>query len=158
MRGNEKVIAVLNEALGEELTAINQYFLHAEMQNRWGYRRLYEQVRKLSIQEMKHAEWLIERILFLEGTPNMTGYGPLKIGQNVREQLENDLALEQGAIAMYNRAIQVAQEAGDNGSRELLEKLLADEEEHADWLETQLGLIREVGYERYLAEQIHPEP
>jgi len=157
MRGNEKVIATLNEALGEELTAINQYFLHAEMQAHWGYRRLYEQVRKLSIREMKHAEWLIERILFLEGTPNMTGYEPLNIGQNVRAQLENDLVLEHGAIVMYNRAIQLAQEAGDNGSRELLEKLLEDEEEHADWLETQLGLIREVGYERYLAEQIHQD-
>ncbi|MCS7315217.1 MAG: bacterioferritin [Bryobacterales bacterium] len=156
MRGNEKVIAALNEALGEELTAINQYFLHAEMQAHWGYRRLYEKVRSLSIQEMRHAEWLIERILFLEGMPNMTGYGQLNIGQEVRQQLANDLALEHSAIAMYNRAIQVAEEAGDRGSRELLEKLLADEEEHADWLETQLGLIREVGLEHYLAQQIHP--
>jgi bacterioferritin len=157
MRGNEKVIAVLNEALSEELTAISQYFVHAEMQNRAGHRRLYELMRKLSIQEMKHAEWLIERILFLEGAPKMTDYGPLKIGQNVREQLENDLALEQGAVAMYNRAIQVAQEAGDHGSRELLEKILEDEEEHTDWFETQLGRIREVGYERYLAEQIRSD-
>jgi len=157
MRGNEKVIAVLNEALSEELTAISQYFVHAEMQNRAGYRRLYELMKKFSIHEMKHAEWLIERILFLEGVPNMTDYGPLKIGQNVREQLENDLALELGAVAMYNRAIQAAQEAGDHGSRELLEKILEDEEEHTDWLETQLGLIREVGYERYLAEQIRSD-
>ena len=157
MRGNEKVIAALNEALREELTAINQYFLHAEMQNNWGFPRLYEQVRKLSLQEMKHAGWLIERILFLEGTPEMTGYGPLNIGQNVRAQLENDLALEESAVATYNRAIQTAQEAGDHGSRELLEKLLEDEEEHADWLETQLGLIREIGYERYLAEQIRTD-
>ncbi|MGB9605371.1 MAG: bacterioferritin [Bryobacteraceae bacterium] len=157
MRGSEKVIAVLNEALTEELTAINQYFLHAEMQANWGYRRLYEKVRQLSIQEMRHAEWLIERILFLEGTPNMTGYGSLKIGQDVRQQIENDLALELGAVAMYNRAIRVAMDESDNGSRELLEKLLEDEEEHADWLETQLGLIREIGLERYLAEQIHAE-
>lgn len=157
MRGNEKVIAALNEALGEELTAINQYFLHAEMQANWGYRRLYEKVRGLSIQEMRHAEWLMERILFLEGMPNMSGYGPLKIGQDVRQQLENDLALEESAVAMYNRLIQVAEEAGDRGSRELLEKLLADEEEHADWLETQLGLIREVGLEHYLAQQMHTD-
>ncbi len=155
MRGNPQVIAALNEALGEELTAINQYFLHAEMQSHWGYRQLYRRVRELSIKEMLHAEWLIERILFLEGTPNMAGCGPLSVGQDVRQQLENDLALETGAIAMYNRLIQVAEEAGDRGSRELLEKLLEDEEEHTDWLETQLGLIREIGLERYLAEQIH---
>ncbi len=158
MRGNEKVIAALNEALGEELTAISQYFLHAEMQAHWGLRRLYESMRKFSIHEMRHAEWLIERILFLEGTPNMTDYGPLNIGQNPRQQLENDLALEQGAVAMYNRLIRVAQEEGDRGTVELFEKILADEEEHTDWLETQLGLIREVGLENYLARQMHAEP
>ncbi len=151
------MIALLNEALSEELTAINQYFLHAEMNQNWGYRRLYESIKRNSLAEMKHAEELIERILFLEGEPNLCGPSQLRIGRDVREQLENDLALERDAVAMYNRAVHTAAQAGDNGSRELLEKLLEDEEEHVDWLETQLHLIREVGYERYLAEQIGPE-
>jgi len=154
MRGNEQVLAALNEALREELTAINQYFLHAEMNQNWGYARLYERDKQLSIQEMKHAEELIERILFLEGEPNMSTPGELHIGRDPRAQIENDLNLELGAVAMYNRAARTAAEAGDNGSRELLEKLLEDEEEHVDWLETQLHLIREIGYERYLAEQM----
>jgi bacterioferritin len=157
MRGNPQVIALLNEALSEELTAINQYFLHAEMNQNWGYRRLYQHIKRNSLAEMKHAEELIERILFLEGEPNLCGPAQLRIGRDVREQLENDLALERDAVAMYNRAVRAAAEAGDNGSRELLEKLLEDEEEHVDWLETQLHLIREVGYERYLAEQIQAE-
>lgn len=154
MHGNEKVIAALNEALAEELTAINQYFLHAEMCENWGYERISRQVKKFSIEEMKHAEELIERILFLEGEPNMSALGALRIGHNVREQFQNDLALELHAVAMYNRAIAVATEAGDNGTRELFEKLLEDEEGHVDWYETQLHLIAELGYERYLAEQV----
>lgn len=156
MRGDKNVIAALNEALTEELTAINQYFLHAEMNQNWGYRRLYERLKKLSLVEMKHAEELIERILFLEGEPYMSRLGELRMGKTPREQIENDLALELGAVTMYNRAIRTAIEAGDHGSRELFEKLLEDEEGHVDWLETQLHQIREVGYELYLAEQLEP--
>ncbi len=154
MRGNPEVVAALRQALTAELTAINQYFLHAEMNQNWGYRRLYESVKKLSITEMKHAEKLIERILFLEGEPDLSTLAPLRIGKTPKEQIENDLALELGAIEMYNRAIRTAADAGDNGSRELFEELLEDEEGHVDWLETQLHLMREIGYERYLAEQM----
>ncbi len=153
MRGNEQVLAALNEALKEELTAINQYFLHAEMCQNWGYDRLYALIKKESIEEMKHAEDLIERILFLDGTPSME-LMQIKVGGNVQQQLENDLELEYNAVAMYNRHVQLAREAGDNGSRELFEKLLADEEDHVDWLEAQLHQIREVGYDRYLSQQI----
>ncbi len=153
MRGNEQVLAALNEALKEELTAINQYFLHAEMCQNWGYYRLYALIKKESIEEMKHAEDLIERILFLDGTPSME-LMQIKVGGNVQQQLENDLELEYNAVAMYNRHVQLAREAGDNGSRELFEKLLADEEDHVDWLEAQLHQIREVGYDRYLSQQI----
>jgi bacterioferritin len=157
MRGNEKVLALLQEVLTAELTAINQYFLHAEMLNNWGYKRLYDYVRKESIDEMKHAEELIERILFLDKTPNMSELFPLRIGQNVKAQFENDLALELEAIPRLNKAIQVATEVGDNGSRELFEKILVDEEEHVDWLEAQLHIIQEVGIENYLASQINEE-
>lgn len=157
MRGNEKVLELLQEVLTAELTAINQYFLHAEMLNNWGYKRLYDYVRKESIDEMKHAEELIERILFLDKTPNMSELFPLRIGQNVKAQFENDLALELEAIPRLNKAIQVATEVGDNGSRELFEKILVDEEEHVDWLEAQLHIIQEVGIENYLASQINEE-
>src|SRR5215470_2898232 len=135
MKGNPKVIALLNQALKEELTAINQYFLHAEMCENWHYGRLADHVKKESIDEMKHAEALIERILFLDGTPNMTELMKLTIGANVKEQLESDLKLEIDAVAMYNHAVKVAREEGDNISRELFERLLKDEEGHVDWLE-----------------------
>jgi bacterioferritin len=153
MKGNPDVINQLNHGLRDELTAINQYFVHAEMCHNWGYHRLGGIIRKQSIDEMKHAEALIERILFLDGTPSMEPL-PLNIGQNVREQLERDLGLEQGAVATYNEAIRICREAGDNASRELFEKLLKDEEGHVDWLETQLHMVQEVGYERYLAQQM----
>ncbi len=153
MRGNKNVIAALNEALKEELTAVNQYFLHAEMCQNWGYERLHKTIKKESIDEMKHAEELMERILFLDGEPTMEPM-QVKIGSNVKQQLENDLDLEYNAVAMYNRHIQLAREAGDNGSRELFEKLLADEEGHVDWLEAQLHQISEIGYDKYLAQQI----
>jgi len=153
MRGNEKVIQVLNKALKEELTAINQYFVHAEMCENWGYKKLAEYIKKQSIDEMKHAEALVERILFLEGKPNMAEILPLTIGENVKAQLENDLALETAAVASYNEAMRICGEAGDNGSRELFKKLLQDEEGHADWLETQLGMIKDIGIENYLVEQ-----
>ena len=156
MRGNEKVIAELNEALREELTAINQYFLHAEMCHNWGYHKLGSYIRKQSIDEMKHAEALIERILFLDGTPKMA-YLDLTIGQSVKEQIAADLKLEINAVAMYNKAIQVSREAGDDQSRELFSILLKDEEQHIDWLDAQLHQIKEMGYERYLSLQVEGE-
>ena len=154
MQGNPKVIAALNEALKEELTAINQYFLHAEMCENWHYSKLGNYIKKQSIDEMKHAEVLIERLLFLDATPNMTELMKLTVGQNVREQLESDLKLEVNAVAMYNRFVQISRDEADNASRELFERLLKDEEEHVDWLEAQLHQIKEIGYERYLSQQI----
>ena len=152
MRGNAQVIAQLNLALKEELTAINQYFLHAEMCHNWGYHGLGDFIRKQSIDEMKHAEELIERILFLDATPAME-YMELKVGTNVKNQLEADLQLETNAVAMYNKAVQISRDAGDDQSRELFSKLLKDEEEHVDWLEAQMHQIKEMGYERYLSNQ-----
>jgi bacterioferritin len=152
MRGNDQVIGQLNQALKEELTAINQYFLHAEMCDNWGYHRLGSYIKKQSIDEMKHAEVLIERLLFLDATPKME-YMELTIGANVRAQLEADLKLEHNAVAMYNKSIQIARDAGDDTSRDLFSKLLKDEEEHVDWLEMQLHQIKEIGYERYLSNQ-----
>jgi bacterioferritin len=152
MRGNEKVIAELNEALREELTAINQYFIHAEMCHNWGYHKLGSYIRKQSIDEMKHAESLIERILFLDGTPKME-YLALTVGQSVKEQIAADLKLEVNAVKMYNKAIQISRDALDDASRELFAKLLKDEEEHVNWLEAQTHLIKELGYETYLSNQ-----
>src|SRR5437763_7097522 len=134
MQGNPKVIAALNDALKEELTAINQYFLHAEMCENWHYKKLADHVRKESIDEMRHAEALIERILFLDGTPNMTELMQLTVGANVKAQLESDLKLEINAVSMYNRYVQLARDEGDNASRELFERLLRDEEAHVAWL------------------------
>ena len=152
MRGNTEVIAQLNQALKEELTAINQYFLHAEMCHSWGYHRIGAYIKKQSIDEMKHAEKLIERLLFLDATPQMN-YMELNVGGNVRTQLEADLKLEVNAVAMYNNAVKVSRDAGDDVSRELFSLLLKDEEEHVDWLEAQLHQINEIGYERYLSNQ-----
>lgn len=157
MKGSPKVIASLNEALKEELTAINQYFLHAEMCENWHYDRLGDYIKKQSIDEMKHAEALIERILFLDGTPTMNEAMTLTIGKNVREQIESDLRLEVEAVGMYNRFVQISRDEGDNASRELFERLLKDEEEHVDWLEAQMHQIKELGYERYLARQVVDE-
>jgi len=157
MKGNLKVIDALNEALHEELTAINQYFLHAEMCENWHYGRLGELIKKQSIGEMKHAELLIERILFLDGTPNLTEHIDLTVGKNVKEQVESDLKLEVDAVAMYNRAIETARQESDNASRELFERLLKDEEEHVDFLEAQIHQMKELGYERYLSQQINEE-
>jgi bacterioferritin len=153
MRGNADVIGKLNEALREELTAISQYFVHAEMCHNWGYHRLGHFIKKQSIGEMKHAEALLERILFLDATPVMQPL-PLNVGQDVRAQLQSDLDLEVKAVGMYNASIAAAQQAGDNASRELFERLLKDEEEHVDFLEMQLHQIKEIGYERYLSQQI----
>jgi bacterioferritin len=157
MQGNPKVIAALNEALKEELTAINQYFLHAEMCENWHYDKLGSYIKKQSIDEMKHAEALIERILFLDSTPNLTELMKLTVGQNVKEQITSDLKLEVEAVGLYNRAVQIARDEGDNASRELFERLLKDEEAHVDWLEAQLHQIIELGYERYLSQQIREE-
>ena len=156
MKGNAEVIAQLNQALKEALTAINQYFLHAEMCHNWGYHRLGAYIRKQSIDEMKHAEKLIERLLFLDATPQMN-YMDLNVGGNVRAQLEADLKLEENAVAMYNKAIKVSRDAGDDVSRELFSFLLKDEEAHVDWLEMQLHQIKEMGYERYLSNQAEGE-
>lgn len=153
MKGNAKVLAQLNEALQEELTAINQYFLHAEMCENWGYRKLSEFIKKQSIGEMKHAEVLMERILFLDGTPSMMPLD-LKVGANVKAMIESDLALELSAVKQYNEAVAIATAEGDNGSRDLLVQLLKDEEEHVDFLEAQMHLIKELGYERYLTMQM----
>ena len=155
MRGNDKVHKDLSQALKAELTAINQYFLHGKMCDNWGYFRLGAHYRKESIEEMVHAEKLIDRILFLDGTPNMTDIGPIKIGKNVKGQLENDLALELAAVHHLNSAIKLATEAGDNASRALFEEILKDEEEHVDYLEGQLHAIGEMGLENYLAQQLH---
>jgi bacterioferritin len=152
MKGNPKVIEQLNRALREELTAINQYFVHAEMCENWGYDRLSKYIKKQSIDEMKHAESLIERIFFLDGTPSMEPLA-LSVGQNVKAMIESDLKLELGAVVLYNEAVRITADEKDNGSRDLFVKLLKDEEEHVDWLEAQLHQIAEIGYERYLTTQ-----
>ncbi|HEU0140478.1 MAG: bacterioferritin [Bryobacteraceae bacterium] len=154
MRGNENVINELNAALRAELIAIVQYMVHAEMCHNWGYQRMGDYIRKQAIDEMRHAEHLIERILFLDGTPQVgIGLDP-KIGDTVKAQLENDLAAELEAVQQYNHSVQVCRDAGDNGSRELFEAMVKDEEEHTDFLEAQRDLIAQTGYENYLAQQI----
>jgi bacterioferritin len=155
MKGKPEVIEILQKMLKEELGALNQYMLHAEIQNSWGYKRLYAETKKQSIGEMKHAEALLERILFLEGMPNLADLPKLNIGKDVKQQLTNDLALEKGAVAEYNAAVAAARKAGDNGSADLLDELLHDEEEHVDHLETQLSLIDQLGLENYLAQQLN---
>ena len=157
MHGDPKVIEYLQEVLTGELTAINQYFLHAEMMENWGYKRLAAKTRKESIEEMGHAEKLLERMLYLDGAPNMKLLFPLRIGQTVKEQIENDLQVEYDAVPRLNKAINAAVAAGDNGSRDLFESILKDEEEHVDHLEAQLFMIKEMGYENYLAQHMHEE-
>ena len=155
MKGNAKLIESLNEILTGELTAINQYFIHAKMCDNWGYDRLAHKNREESISEMKHADDLIERILFLEGVPNMQRLEKVRVGEKVSEQLQLDLKLEQVAIPRFNKTIELAVEVGDNTTRELLEDMLKSEEEHVNWLEAQLELIKQVGEQNYLAQQIH---
>jgi len=155
MKGNPQILDALNEILTGELTGINQYFVHAKMCANWGYHRLAEADRKESIEEMKHADELIERILYLEGVPNLQRLGQVKVGETVPEQLKLDLELEVAAVGKLNETIELAAKLGDNGTRELLEDILTSEEEHVDWLETQLELIRQVGESHYLAQQIH---
>jgi len=153
MKGKPEVIEILAKMLREELGAISEYIVHAEMCENWGYSRLAKHVKQQSIGEMKHAEALIERILYLEGTPNLNDLPKLNIGKDVKQQLQNDLALEVNAVAEYNTAVAAVRKAGDNGSAELLKKLLLDEEDHVDFLEAQLRIIKDIGLENYLSEQ-----
>ena len=154
MQGDKRVLEFLNDQLTGELTAINQYFLHGEMCEHWGYERLHHRIRKESIEEMKHAEKLVHRILYLEGLPNLQRLGKVNVGQTVPEQLKVDLALEKEAVARLNAAIEQCRLVGDNGTRELLEHILHEEEEHVDWLESQFELLKQVGEQNYLAQQI----
>jgi bacterioferritin len=154
MRGHERIITLLNDVLTAELTAINQYFIHARMCENWGYERLWHRIREESIGEMKHADEVIERILYLEGVPNMQRLGKVNVGETVPEQLRLDLELEKVAIQALNAAIEESRGLGDNGTRELLEGILVGEESHANWIEAQRTLIAQVGEANYLAQQI----
>lgn len=155
MKGDPEVIEGLNEVLTAELTAINQYFVHSKMCRNWGYERLADKLYQESIEEMKHADEIIDRILYLDGVPNMQRLFPVRVGESVPEMHQVDLALEVEACARYNKYIALCRDKGDNGTRELLERKLVEEEDAVDWTEAQLGIIEEIGKERYLAEQIH---
>jgi bacterioferritin len=154
MKGEPKLIEQLNARLSEELTAVNQYMVHSEMCANWGYEKLHEAIEKRAIDEMKHAEKLIARVIFLEGQPVVSNLGKITIGPDVEKQLRNDLDAEAGATKIYNDTIKLAVDLGDNGSRDLLESILADEEAHLDWLEAQLDQIAQIGIQNYLAMQI----
>ena len=154
MQGNPEIIELLNDVITAELTAINQYFVHAKMCDNWGYKRLAEHIRAESIDEMRHAEALVERVLYFDGFPNLQRLNPLRVGESVEEQFRNDLDLEYVAVERLNNGIAAAVAAGDNGTRHLLEEILVSEEEHIDWLETQLNAIEQVGLQQYLAEQL----
>lgn len=154
MKGDAKVIEFLNKVLYNELTAINQYFIHAKMCENWGYERLGAKLRDESIDEMRHADIVISRILFLEGVPNLQRYHKLHVGETVKEQLESDLQLEYAAIAFLNQGIEAARKAMDNATEDLMSKILVSEEQHTDWIETQLELIRQVGEQNYLTQQM----
>ena len=157
MQGDPEIIELLNEVLTAELTAINQYFIHAKMNDNWGYQRLAKKFYDESIDEMKDAEKIIERILYLDGVPNLQRYGTVAVGETVPEQLALDLQTEVAAVERYNRGVELAVAKGDNGTRELLASRLTDEEEHLDWIETQLKIISDVGVEHYLAQNIHDD-
>ena len=153
MKGSEKVIETLNALLADELSAVNQYMVHSEMCNSWGFAKLHGATEKRAITEMKHAEKLIERIIFLEGRPIVSNLSPIHIGASVKEQFENDLASEKVAVDGYNKAIPVCNAAGDNGTRQMLEAILSDEEDHLDWVEMQLEQINQIGLPSFLAQQ-----
>lgn len=155
MKGSRKVVEVLNDILTAELTGINQYFVHSKMCRNWGFERLAHEAYQESIGEMKHASELVERILFLEGVPNLQKLDKVRIGETIPEQFKSDLGLEKMAIARLNKAIGLCLAENDSGSRELLEHILVSEEKHLDWVETQLGLIDRLGEAVYLAEQLH---
>jgi bacterioferritin len=157
MKGDPRVIEILNEVLTAELTAINQYFIHYKMLDNWGYGRLARVKRKESIEEMKHADDVIERILLLEGVPNMQRLSSVKVGENPVEMHELDLALEKAAVDRLNRGVAVATQAADNGTRALFEALLTEDERAVDWLEAHLNLVQEVGKDQYLAQMISDE-
>jgi bacterioferritin len=154
MKGNEKVLTKLNDLLADELTAVNQYMVHSEMCANWGYERLHKAIEKRAIDEMKHAEKLIGRIIFLEGKPLVSILKAMKIGAEVTPQIQNDWSAEDGAVKSYNDGIRLSVELGDNGTRELFETILKDEEIHIDWLEAQLDQIKQMGIQNYLVEQI----
>ena len=154
MKGDRAVVDLLNEVLTNELTAVNQYFLHARMVENWGYERLYKKFRGESIGEMKDADELIERILYLEGMPNLQKLGKVTVGENVPEMLKLDLELERHAIEVLNKGIEVCRDKADNGSADLLEDILEGEEEHANWIEAQITLVEQIGAPAYLAEQV----
>jgi len=154
MKGKPEVLAELSDRLKEELAAINQYILHAEMCENWGYLRLSKQTKMQAIGEMKHAENIVERILFLEGLPRMDQLAKINIGKDVPKQLENDLALEKGAVADYNKSIEICRNVGDNATADFLKEILKDEEDHVDMLETELSMIEQMGLQNYLARQM----
>ncbi len=154
MKGNDEVIQVLQDVLCAELTAVNQYFIHARMCENWGYRKLAEHTRKESIEEMQHAQLVIDRILYFDGSPNMQKYMKINVGRSVPDQFQADLDVEYQAVPRLNKGIEVSRNLGDNGTRALLEAILKDEEEHVEWLESQLGIIKEIGVENYLAQQV----
>ena len=154
MKGNDRIIETLNMLLADELTAINQYMVHSEMCSNWGYEALHDVIEKRAITEMKHAEMHIARIIFLDGRPIVSNLNPIHIGADVLSQLKNDLAAEQGAVKAYNDAAKLAVEVGDNGTRAMLEGILKDEEDHLDWLETQLDQVEQIGIQIFLSQQI----
>jgi bacterioferritin len=154
MKGDPKLIKTLNSLLADELTAINQYMVHSEMCSNWGYERLHKKIEERAITEMRHAEHLIERLLFLEGRPIVSKLNDIHIGADVQAQLASDLQAEYTAVAEYNASVQMAIEANDGGTRELLEDILEDEEEHVDWLEAQRDQIEQMGIQNYLTEQL----
>ena len=154
MKGNDEVLTLLNNLLTNELTAINQYFIHAKMCENWGFERLAHKIRDESIDEMRHADQIISRILFLEGVPNLQRYNKLRVGETVKEQFELDLQLEYSAIAFLNRGIELCRKINDNATEDMMTKILVAEEEHTDFLETQLELIKQVGESNYLSQQI----
>jgi bacterioferritin len=154
MQGDERAIEFLNEQLTAELTAINQYYGHAKMQENWGYKHLAEHTKHESIDEMRHADEVMERILYLDGLPNMQRLGSVRLGETVPEQFRLDLELEKAALERFNRGIALAVAKADNGTRELLERMLVSEESHVDWLETQLGLIDKLGEQLYLTQHL----
>ena len=154
MKGDAKVIAQLNQALCGELTAVNQFFIHSKMCKDWGYTKLATKFYEESIEEMKHADTVIERILFLEGVPNVQKYNKILVGADVKAQFENDLKLEVDQVKVFKKGVELAAQAGDHASRELCERLLIDEEEHVDYLETQLNLIKDLGIKNYLMQQM----
>jgi bacterioferritin len=154
MQGDAKIIDALNAALTIELTAINQYFCQAKMCKNWGYEKLAAKHYHESMGEMKHAEFLIDRILFLDGVPEIARYDVIRVGTDVKEQFENDLVLETRGVKLYNEGVALASQLKDNGTRELMERILVDSEEHVDWLETQLYLISQIGLQNYLTEQM----